>query len=353
MLVGAGVALVFGILGAWQAPALLRLLGATDAVVATGSGYARVLLATNGVIVLLFVLNAAFRGAGDAVIAMRVLWLANGLNLVLDPLLIFGLGPFPELGVTGAAIATSVGRGAAVCVQLFTLFRLSDRLRITWGDLVPRADVIGRLVRLSASGTFQIFIGTASWLGLVRVIASFGPEAVAGYTIAIRIVLFALLPAWGLSNAAATMVGQNLGAGAPERAEASVWQAGWMNLAFLGSVGAVFVLWAPQLVAAFGVDPESGRYAVHGLRIVSSGFLFYGFGMTLTQAFNGAGDTWTPTWLNLLCFWAWEIPLAWTLAFPVGLGAEGVFVAIAVAYATLAVASAHLFRAGRWKVVRV
>jgi len=353
VLLGVAVAVTFGTLGAWQAPALLGLLGATDAVIAEGLGYARVLLGMNGVIVLLFLLNAAFRGAGDAAIAMRVLWLANGLNLLLDPLLIFGIGPFPELGVTGAAVATTVGRGCAVCVQLVTLLGLSDRLRVAAHHLRPRPEVMGRLIRLSATGTLQILIGTASWIGLVRVIASFGPEAVAGYTVAIRVVLFALLPAWGLSNAAATMVGQNMGAGQPERAETSVWRACMMNLAFLGSAGVFFVTLAPWLIHLFGVDPLTARYAVHGLRIVSAGFFFYAFGMTLTAAFNGAGDAWTPTWLNLFCFWLWEIPLAWGLAFPAALGAEGVFAAIAVAYTTLAVASGVLFRRGGWKTATV
>ncbi len=353
MLLGVAVALVFGTLGAWQAPALLHVLGATDAVVAEGLGYARVLLGMNGVIVLLFLLNAAFRGAGDAAIAMRVLWLANALNILLDPMLIFGLGPFPELGVTGAAVATTLGRGTAVCVQLVTLFGWSDRLRVAASHLRPRPDVMKRLLRLSATGTLQIFIGTASWIGLVRVIASFGPEAVAGYTVAIRVVLFALLPAWGLSNAAATMVGQNMGAGQPDRAEASVWRACALNLAFLGSVGILFVAFAPELIGLFGVDALTAGYAQHGLRIVSAGFLFYAYGMTLTAAFNGAGDAWTPTWLNLCCFWLWEIPLAWALAFPTGLGAEGVFTAIAVAYTTLALASGVLFRRGGWKAATV
>jgi putative MATE family efflux protein len=353
IMLGGLAALILGALGAWQAPALLRLMGATDQVVAVGQGYARVLFGMNGVIVMLFLLNAAFRGAGDAAIAMRVLWLANGLNIVLDPVLIFGLGPFPEMGVTGAAVATTIGRGTAVCVQLFTLFRLSHRLRVTLRHFRPRLGVMARLLKLSGTGTLQIFIGTASWVGLVRVISSFGPEAVAGYTVAIRIVLFALLPAWGLSNAAATMVGQNMGAGMTERAEASVWRACLMNLGFLGSVGIVFLVLAPQLVALFGVDPVTARYAEHGLRIVAAGFFFYAYGMTLTQAFNGAGDAWTPTWLNLLCFWMWEIPLAWALAFPADFGAEGVFAAIAIAYATLAVASGILFKRGKWKTASV
>jgi putative MATE family efflux protein len=353
MILGAAVAAVIGVLGAWHAETLLRLMGATDAVVEAGLGYARVLLGLNGIILMLFLLNAAFRGAGDAAIAMRVLWLANGLNIILDPLLIFGIGPFPEMGVTGAAVATSIGRGTAVCVQIYTLFRLSDRLRVTWAHFRIRLDVIARLVRLSATGTFQIFIGMASWVGLVRVIADYGPEALAGYTVAIRIVLFALLPAWGLSNAAATMVGQNMGAGKPDRAEASVWQASWISFAFLGGAGVLFLVFAPQLVNLFGVDPVTAEYAVGGLRIVAAGFFFYGHGMTLSAAFNGAGDAWTPTWLNLICFWLWEIPLAWFLAYPSGWGPNGVFAAIAIAYTTLALLAAVLFRRGRWKEVSV
>ena len=347
-LLGAALAAVLGILGAWQAPALLRLMGATDSVVTVGVGYARILLGFNVVIFLLFLLNAAFRGAGDAAIAMRVLWLANGLNLILDPLLIFGIGPFPELGVTGAAVATTLGRGTAVLVQLYTLFRLSDRLRVTREYLRVRLDLMGRLVRLSGTGTVQVFVSMASWIGLVRVIASFGSEAVAGYTVAIRLVLFALLPAWGLGNAAATMVGQNLGAGDPERAARAVWKAGQMNLVFLGSVGLLFVVAAGPLVALFDVDPVTAGHAEYGLRIIAAGFPFYAFGMVLTQAFNGAGDAWTPTWINLGCFWCWEIPLAWALAFPAGMGPNGVFAAMAVAFSTLAVVSAALFKRGRW-----
>jgi putative MATE family efflux protein len=348
ILLGSGLAAVLGILGAWQAPELLRLMGATESVIAIGSGYTRILLGFNGVIFLLFLLNAAFRGAGDAAVAMRVLWLANGLNLILDPLLIFGIGPFPELGVTGAAVATTLGRGSAVLVQLYTLFRLSDRLRVTREHLRVRLDLMARLLRLSGTGTFQVFVSMASWIGLVRVIATFGSEAVAGYTVAIRLVLFALLPAWGLGNAAATMVGQNLGAGDPERAARSVWKAGQMNLVFLGSVGVLFLVAAGPLVALFDVDPGTAAYAEDGLRIIAAGFPFYAFGMVLTQAFNGAGDAWTPTWINLGCFWCWEIPLAWVLAFPAGLGARGVYVAMAVAFSTLAVVSAALFRRGRW-----
>ena len=353
ILLAGGIATVLGVLGALNAPRLLALMGADAETIRVGQGYATILLGGNAVILLLFMLNAAFRGAGDAAVAMRVLWLANGINIVLDPLLIFGIGPFPELGVTGAAVATTIGRGTGVALQLWILLRGSERLRLHARHLRVRLEVMGRLLRLSATGMLQVFIGTASWIGLVRILSEFGSEALAGYTVAIRIVLFALLPAWGLSNAAATMVGQGLGARDPERAERSVWIAGHMNLAFLGGIGIVFMLAAPGIVGWFGGGPEAAGYAVRCLRIVSAGFFFYAYGMVLTQSFNGAGDTRTPTLLNLFCFWLWEIPLAWVLARWVGMGPEGVFVAITVAFSTLAVASAVLFRRGRWKLTVV
>ena len=353
IVLGAAVAVAIAVVGALNADAILRLMGGDPSVVEAGRGYAAIMLGTNVVILLLFLLNAAFRGAGDAAIAMRVLWLANGLNLVLDPCLIFGLGPFPELGVAGAAVATSIGRGVAVGLQLYTLFRAPSRLRVRLRHLRFRPAVAARLVRLSATGTFQVFIGTASWIGLVRILASFGPEALAGYTIAIRVVLFALLPAWGLANAAATMVGQGLGAGRPDRAERSVWLAGAMNVAFLGGVGVIFLVAAPPIVGLFVGDEATAGYAVRCLRIVSAGFLFYGLGMVLTQSFNGAGDTLTPTLLNLACFWLWEIPLAWGLARGLEGGPDGVFTAITVAYATLTLAAVVLFRRGRWKLAVV
>ena len=350
---GIAIAVVLGALGFWHAGSLLRLMGADAEVVGEGAWYARILLGGNGVILLLFLLNAAFRGAGDAAIAMRVLWLGNGLNIILDPVLIFGLGPFPEMGVRGAATATVIGRGAAVSLQLWVLFRMSGRLRLSASHLRPRLGVMFRLVRLSGTGTFQVLVGTASWIGLVRIIAGFGSEALAGYTVAIRIVLFALLPAWGLANAAATLVGQGLGARKPDRAEKAVWIAGRMNFFFLGSIGILFLLLAPAIVSLFSAEGATGTHAIHGLRIISAGFFFYGYGMVLTQAFNGAGDAWTPTWLNLFCFWLWEIPLAWLLAYGAGWGADGVFAAITIAYATIAVAAGVLFKKGGWKQVRV
>jgi putative MATE family efflux protein len=353
VLLGALIACAFGTIGVVWADQLLRVMGADEMTVAVGAPYTKVLMGANVVIVLLFLQNAAFRGAGDAAIAMRVLWLANGLNIVLDPCLIFGLGPFPELGVQGAAVATTIGRGTAVVVQLYTLARLSGRLHVSRSHLGLEPAVIARLIRLSATGTFQTFIGMASWIGLVRITAEFGAEALAGYAIAVRIILFALLPAWGLANAAATMVGQGLGARDPDRAERSAWIACKMNLVFLGTVGLLFVAFAPTIVSLFGGTGETSRHAVNCLRIVAAGFPFYAYGMVLTAAFNGAGAVWTPTIINLFCFWLWEIPLAWLLAYPTAMGPNGVFTAIAVAYGTLAMVSAVLFRRGRWKEAAV
>lgn len=350
---GGALAVVIGIAGVVFAEDVLLIMGASPETVAVSVGYTRVLLGSNIVIVLLFLQNAAFRGAGDAAIAMRVLWLANAMNIVLDPLLIFGIGPFPELGLQGAAVATTIGRGTAVLVQLYTLTRLGGRIRIRLEHLRPRVDLMFRLVRLSAMGTFQTFIGMASWIGLVRITATFGAEALAGYAIAIRVVMFAILPAWGLSNAAATMVGQGLGANDPERAEASVWVAAKMDLAFLGGVGILFVVFAPQIVALFGGTGAASGYAVDCLRIVAAGFPFYAYGMVVTAAFNGAGAVWTPTVINLFCFWLFEIPLAWVLAYPLGMGPNGVFVAMAVSYAALAVVSSLWFRRGSWKSATV
>ena len=350
---GVALAIPIGITGALLAPKLLALMGGSPALVATGWRYTAIMLGGNVVILLLFLVNAIFRGAGDAAIAMRVLWFANILNIVLGPCFIFGLGPFPELGVTGAAVATSIGRGCGVLYQLWTLSRGRGRVVITRRHLRLEPAVMLRLLRLSGNAVFQILIGTASWIGLVRILSSFGSAALAGYTIGIRIIVFALLPSWGMANAAATMVGQSLGARKPERAERSVWIAGFYNMIFLGAVGLAFVLAAPVLIRLFTSDPAVVPYGVACLRFVSYGFLFYAYGMVLTQAFNGAGDTWTPTWLNLFCFWLWEIPLAYVLAKVVGLGPRGVFIAITIAFSTLALASAALFRRGRWKLKKV
>jgi putative MATE family efflux protein len=339
--------------GAAFAPSLLRAMGANDDVVRIGSGFARLMLGGSGGVLLLFLINAVFRGAGDAAIAMRVLWFANAINIVLGPCLIFGLGPFPELGVTGAALGTTIGRWSGVVYQVAYLISGRGRIVIRPSHLRPQPEAMKGILRLSGVGMFQNFIGTASWMGLVKILSGFGSAALAGNTIGIRIIMFALLPSFGVSNAAATLVGQNLGARKPERAEAAAWTAGRYNTACLVVVGVLFLLFAPALIGAFTSDPAVIPYGVQCLRIVSAGFLFYGYGMVLSMSFNGAGDTRTPTLINLLCLWGFEIPLAWVLAHPLGLGPTGVFVAVAVAFSVLAMVSAAIFRQGWWKTRRV
>jgi putative MATE family efflux protein len=284
---------------------------------------------------------------------MRVLWLANSINILLGPCFIFGLGPFPELGVTGAAVATTIGRGTGVLYAFSRLIRSGGRFDIRRRHINPDVALMGRLIRLSGTATFQVFIGMASWIGLMRTISTFGSNALAGYTIGIRVLIFALLPSWGVSNAAATMVGQSLGAGKPERAERAVWRAGFYNMIFLGTVGLIFVLFARKIIALFTQDPNVVPYGVDCLRIVAYGFLFYAWGMVITQSFNGAGDTWTPTIINLFVFWLWELPLAYVLAMTLGLGPRGVFLAIMISFSTLAIVSALMFRRGKWKTRKV
>ncbi len=347
--VALGVALSIGVSAAFFAPQLLTLMGASSEVVTVGKPYATLMMASNAVIFLLFLNNSIFRGAGDAAIAMRVLWIANLINLVLDPCLIFGLGPFPELGLLGAAVATTIGRGVGVVLQLVVLFRGSRRIHVRPHHLRLDPAVMSRLLRLSFGGIAQNLVATASWIALMRIVAAFGSFAVAGYTIAIRLIIFALLPSWGLSNAAATLVGQNLGARKPERAERSVWLTGFFNMCFLGLVAVVFIAIPRPIILQFTQDPAVVAIAVSCLRIISYGFVFYAWGMVMVQSFNGAGDTMTPTWVNLICFWLCQIPLAWILAHPVGMGPAGVFSAVAVSYSLEAVLGTLLFRRGTWK----
>ena len=350
---GIAVAAPVGVAGFLLAPRLLAALGGSAQLIATGSGFTRIMLGFNGVILLLFLINAIFRGAGDAAVAMRVLWLANLFNLALDPCFIFGLGPFPKLGVMGAGVATTCGRGIGVLFQMVLLARGRGRIRIQRRHLAIDPRAMWRLVRISANGILQVAIGTASWIGLVRILSGFGSVAIAGYTIAMRTIVFAILPAWGLSNAAATMVGQNLGAKKPDRAEKAVWRAAFYNMIFLGSVSLFFLALAPQIVGLFTRDAAIVPIATGGLRIVSVGFVLYAYGMVMVQAFNGAGDTFTPTVINLFCFWLWEIPIAWLLSRRIGLGPRGVFLAITIAFSTIAVVGMIVFKSGRWKKKKV
>ena len=341
--------LLLGVPGFLFAEELLGLMDAPQTVIETGSGYARIILGLNVVVLLIHLQNGVFRGAGDAGLAMRSLWLANGINIVLDPCLIFGLGPFPELGVTGAAVATTIGRGTGVLYQLYLLRRGRGRIALRGPGVRVRLKLVGEILRLSIGSIGQLLIATTSWVALMRIVAPFGEVALAGYTIAIRIVIFAFLPAWGLSNAAATLVGQNLGAAQPERAERSVWMTGLYNMLFLGTVMVIFLVFAPQLVAIFTDEPETTTVAVASLRILSYGYLAYAWGMVTTQAFNGAGDTMTPTWINFFCFWMVQIPGAWWLANKLELGPTGVFWAVCISESLLAVIGIALFRRGKWK----
>src|SRR6201993_2170821 len=335
------------------APNLLRLMGASPQIIAVGSGYARIALGGSGAIMLLFLNNAIFRGAGDAAIAMRLLWVSNIINLILDPCLIFGWGPFPKLGVTGAALATFTGRSIGVLYQFYRLLCGTERIRILREQIRVSLGVLLRLLRVSLTGILQFAIAHTSWIGLVRIVSIFCSAALAGYTIAIRIVIFIILPSWGLSNAAATLVGQNLGAKQPERAESSVWRTGLYNMIFLGIVGVNFVIFATPIVRLFTSDPEVIPLAAACLRIVSYGNIGYAYGMVMLQAFNGAGGTVTPTIVNLFGFWFVEIPLAYVLAIPAHLHSNGVFISIVVAEAAIAAAGIILFRRGRWKLQQI
>ncbi len=353
IVIGLAVSLAIGLPCFFFAPRLLQLMGASPQVVAVGSSYARIALGGSGAILMLFLNNAIFRGAGDAAIAMRLLWVSNIINLVLDPCLIFGLGPFPKLGVTGAALATFTGRSIGVGYQFYRLLRGSERIRILRQHIRINLSVLLRLVRVSLTGILQFAIAHTSWIGLVRIVSIFGSAALAGYTIAIRIVIFIILPSWGLSNAAATLVGQNLGAKQPQRAETSVWRTGFYNMIFLGAIGVIFVVFAEPIVRLFTHDPQVVPLAASCLRIISYGNIGYAYGMVMLQAFNGAGDTITPTIVNFFGFWLLEIPLAWFMAIPMRMQAKGAYFSIVVAEAAIAAVSIVLFKRGYWKQQKI
>lgn len=353
ILLGCAIALLIAVFGVIHGGDLLQLMGASHNVVATSTGYAQVIYGSSLSVMLLFLMNAIFRGAGDAAIAMRVLLAANLINIVLDPLLIFGIGPFPALGITGAAWATAIGRSCGVIMQLLILCSTGSRIRLATRHFRPDWPVLRNLARVSSTGMLQFIIAHASWVGLVRIIAMSGPAALAGYTIAVRVVVFVLLPSWGLSNAAATLVGQNLGARRPDRAESSVWRTGFYNMVFLSAIGLVLIAFPEPVLAFFTSDADVIRYGSECLRIISYGFPFYAYGMVIVQAFNGAGDTVTPTWINLGVYWAFQLPLAWFLSQSAGLASLGAFWAVPTAESLLTLTGLYFFRKGYWKLRKI
>jgi len=328
-------------------------MGASKTILESMSGYTSIMLGGNIVIMMLFIINAIFRSAGDAAVAMKVLWIGNIINIMLDPCLIFGLGPFPHLGVTGAAVATTIGRGCAVLVQFYLLFFGRKRIRLSKKHLIINFKIMIKLLKLSFGSIGQNLISTSSWIALVRIISIFGSEVVAGYTIAIRIIGFTLMPSWGISNAASTLVGQNLGAKKPERAERAVWVTGVANMILLGAIGLILVVYPEPFIRIFIDNENVVKSGVLGLRIISIGFIAYGLGMVLVNSFNGAGDTSTPLKINIFAFWFVEIPLAWLLAIKSGLMEEGVFIAIVIAESLMTLIAWIVFRRGKWKLKEV
>lgn len=353
LFVGICISLVISVVGSWFATDLLRLMGASESVISTGVGYTQWMLSGNVTIMLLFLINAVFRGAGDASIAMRSLVLANGLNILLDPVFIFGWGFIPAYGVEGAAIATNIGRGCGVAFQVYHLLKGKGVIRMHAENLMIQWNIVWNLIKVSAGGTAQFVIASASWIFLIRIISDFGSNALAGYTIAIRVIVFAILPAWGMANAAATLVGQNLGAQQPDRAERSVWRTAFFNMIFLAIVTVVFFTLATPILGLFTDDVAVLEHGIKCLQIVSLGYIFYAYGMVISQSFNGAGDTTTPTILNFFGFWTFQIPLAYALAVLAGFGPTGVYAAIAIAESCIAIAGILIFRRGKWKTVKI
>lgn len=353
IILGSVLAIAVGILGYIYAADILELMGGEPDLIAEGYGYTQWLIGGNITIMLLFLINAIFRGAGDASVAMWVLVLSNGLNIILDPIFIFGWGPIPEFGVKGAAIATNIGRGTAVVVQLAILFLGWSRIKVTLRNWVLDLKVMWNLIRVSLGGIAQFLIGTSSWVFLMRLMSEFGSEVLAGYTIAIRVMMFTLMPSWGMSNAAATLVGQNLGAGKPDRAEASVWKTGKYNAWFMGLVSILYLVFAPNILSWFNNVPAVVENGALCLRVIAAGYIFYAYGMVITQAFNGSGDTRTPTRINLVAFWLFQLPFAYFVAKVLDYGPLGVFLAITLAEVLLTVIALVAFRKGKWKSFQI
>lgn len=354
ILLGVVISLFIAVPGILYGEKILSMMNAEESVVQIGSTFTRIMLGGNVIIMLLFINNAIFRSAGSPALAMRVLLIANAINIVLDPCLIFGLGPFPELGVTGAAVATTIGRGVGVIYQFYLLMSRSSKVQLFWRDFRIRLAVMGKVLFLSGGGVFQHLIATSSWIVLYRILAEYKSEVIAGYTIGLRLIIFFLLPAWGIGNAAATLVGQNLGAGNPERAERAVWKTAYINGIYMGAVMLLFLLFPDLLIRWFtGEENNSYAVAVSCLRIMGAGMIFYGFEMVIAQSFNGAGDTYTPTALNFVGFWLIQIPLAYFLAKKLGMEENGVFYAILISEIALAIIGMIIFKMGRWKTRKV
>lgn len=353
ILMGLGVGVLLGSTGYFLAEDVLLIMGGEPGVIAEGKRYTELMFLSNVSIILLFLINGIFRGAGDASIAMRSLWLANGINIVLDPILIFGLGPVPAMGIEGAAIATIIGRTSGVIYQLYFLVNGRSVLLFSWKNLVIRLQTIREILRISVAGMGQFLVESASWIFLVRVMSGFGAEALAGYTIAFRVIVFTILPSWGMANAAATLVGQNLGAGSPERAERSVWRTARWNMVFLGSISVVFYLFSLPILMFFSEDDAVLQVGASALKIICLGYVFFAYGMVISQAFNGAGDTRTPLVINVGVFWLLQIPLAYLMAVAWNWQAEGVFISIALCHSLHALICIWLFRRGRWKLIKV
>jgi putative MATE family efflux protein len=349
--IGVFVSILITIVGFFYSREILTAMGAEPQVVAIGHRYTRIMFTGNIVIMMLFLINGVFRGAGNAAIAMRSLWIANTINIFLCPALILGFGPFPKLGLTGAAIATTIGRGTGVLYQVYHLVKGNKLLPIAVHHLKVSWEIIRKILKTSLGATLQFFIASCSWIVLGRIVATFHSDAVSGHTIAMRIIVFAIVPAWGMANAGATLVGQNLGANKPERAEKSVWRAGLLNMIFLGFISLIFIAFAPWMIGLFSKDPAVVHYGTQSLRLVSTGYVFYAYGMVVSQAFNGAGDTMTPSLVNFFGFWCFQIPLAYVLAISLSFGAMGVFLAIPIAETAIAIALILIFRKGRWKKV--
>lgn len=341
--------ILLGVIGYFYSDTLLRAMGGSESLISEGHSYTQIILTLNIILMLLFAINAIFRGAGDASIAMRTLWISNGINLVLDPCLIFGLLFFPKLGLTGAAIATCIGRGIGVAYQMYQLTNKKSIIYITQKNLKLIWPTIQKLLRVSIGGAGQHLLASASFIFLIRIIAEFGSEALAGYTVAWRVIMFTILPSWGLAMAAATLVGQNLGAGKPDRAETSVWRAAFANMVFLASLSILFFFYAEPVIRLFSENELVVSNGVLSLRIVTAGYIFYAYEMVIGQAFNGAGDTMTPTIMNFVVFWIIQIPLAYILATYLDWGPTGVYVSIAISSSLLALIAIYLFRLGNWK----